>query len=416
MRILLEKKTSDKCIIALCLTILMSAYVTIKVPISGTSQSTVGLCVFDIIFIFLVTSRYKYLIRSKYVTCLKWSVLNICVGGVIALLHFIFNHRSPVEFIGIIRNLYFYSAIYCVFSCICNKKQINTALTYFFFINTSMFLFTAIVANIAAEYVCVHSLFPDHWYVAVCGLFYLPFYSQVNKRLVILNQVSVISAALLVGSRMAFIISTTSVVFLLLYALCDKSFEYKKKWAVFVVSGVGCVLVLCASCLDDHLVKARCQRAGNVISLVYLMVNGAKSETGFINESHVRSDLYRNRYKSLVMESVKCHPFFGEGKRIIEDLCGNKLYIHNFMYQIMYTFGIPYLMLYLCTVLYLFRGILLNKECVQSKMGYLLSIGVLYTFALVQPSVTGGPVSNIVIWLIAGLGMDRDDDEYTTER
>lgn len=411
----------------------LSVFLMIEIPVSSSRQSSLNLTAANILFCFLyvdILIHWKRIVecsRKLIIITLVFSA----VFAVIAAFHIIFEGKSIVNFIGIITNLFFYVSIvvWTQLREISKKDIVNACFIVCSFCACITFFVMVYVG--CTNDVSIESIFPDHLYISVAGLYMLPVFElysdlKIKRLLLVLNEVGVLLGVVFLGSRGATFLAMLGVTS---GHICKFIFKEKinltsiLKRTVLLLALVVFLYVFCEPLyLTVRLLRniawmlpTTISEEENVYDDVVLWndYKGKDIDLKFIlNElqrSAARSDDYRNE-ASKELENLNesdentAKIILGTGERLPLDDKGNVIYIHSSVKQIRYTFGNVGLWAYIAFIILAIIGLWLKIEDFKEFCSVFMFIICIIIFSLVQPTLTGGPFANVMIWMVYSLG------------
>ena len=417
----------------------------IWIPVSA-SQGSVSFGLSEI-YIILFSAYLAYLLlKKKYIlegVSKKIFILILIAGSVslaISAVH-ILRGKSVFEFVGAIRNLYACALIYFLYDAKkLQKKELLNGLMIFVLLMSASVFYTTVVYILQLD--IPQFLYPDSGYIAVAGIALLPLLAKelkwtlFSKIAMALNIVLALSSSLLKGSRAAWTLS----ILLLAASFAIMLIKKEKKVVMTTIASVLTSAVLVFSFVTfsgSSLVRAGVFRSSPIIRKITMIYLDNKYDinhispmsdkgddinvTDFPDEvtspddlqniisassgSGKRSNTIRtNAWKAFIGE-IKKSPLIGAGLRFLEvkDTFGTVMLVnsHNFILEIASLLGLIGVGAYLLVLAFILVRLIIYKGLFwNEKLLLLLSVGTIFVFAMVQPAISGGITSNILLWSI----------------
>ncbi len=423
----------------------------ISFPVPGASQGSVSVGVTDLLILVAVTVLlYRLLtrrwrLRGDALRLFLVAAVAVGLTGAAAAVH-VLRGSSPVEFIGAARNLYACVVIwFLVDSEAMSKEELGNGLVFFCCAECAMLAYSVVSSyslGALPEYT-----FPDCLYVSTAGVAVMIWFSSRESAAHWRRVLAVIytGVVLALGCAAA---SRTAVILVMFALLCGCVLlwrRYGKKLLKALGGALLCAL-MCAAALTVYnpiysvssLAKAvpgarqvLLSVAGidadanytqvlpeNIDSIEELLQTVAVSQGSAARSTATRSAIWQK----MIEEALKS-PLIGSGLRFVDiptDDGGTvSANAHNFLIEIFSLFGVVGLLCYAALMCFALRMVM-KKLPRGSGNGrfFLLASFTIYVFACLQPTLSGGILTDVLQWGLIALCTVRlpAADAATTQR
>lgn len=428
----------------------------IWIPVSA-SQGSVSfglselyILLFSAYLIYLLATK-KYVLEGLSKNIFFFVIISGVISALIAGIHII-KGQSVFEFIGVIRNLYACSIIYFLYDAnkISRKELLNGIMIFIMLMSVSVF-YTSVVISLRLD--VPKLIYPDNSYIAVAGIALLPFVSNklnwtlFSKITMVLSTTLAVCSSLLKGSRAAWTLSVFLVLAIFIIMFIKK---HKMAWRLILVSVMSSAVIIFSflAFSNSANVRAGMFRASplirNMVSTLYDLKEYEEPDNNDFNNidysaevkspedlqnivsatngSGMRSNSVRSSAWKAFIKEIEKSPLIGSGARFVEitDHFGNTMLVnsHNFILEIASLLGIIGIIAYLSLIVFVLTKLIFKGKLTwDEKIILLLTIGTIFMFALVQPAISGGITSNIIIWSVLAymLSLAKERGQTKTE-
>lgn len=430
--------------------LIFSTKYKIQLP-SSASQGKISVGVTELIILFCAVYLLYLLLKKEYILRgIAKKIFNICwisimISISVCSIHVIIQGKSIVEFVGVLRNLYACVLIYFLADAEkIRKEEIVNGIALFIVFMTFVTFYNSLAIKSTLE--LPDYSYSDSRYLTAAGSIWLPYVAYRNREdkfsmvLLYIDWIFLLPSILLVGSRAVWIVTVCMLFGAFVCMFVKRAWKNIKHMMISLVAGMTMICML-MSTIGTPTMLVSIFRASNIIQTVYVYGSGLGKAYKAVDEQEIlesavlptdinstdsvlqtavtaegsgkRSDSVRSMAWKLFGQKIAQHPIIGFGERFVETegqgAYVQKINAHNFLIEIAALMGIVGILAYLILLIFVYVYIMFKM-----KIGWLEKTIVIffsaaiYTFAMVQPVITGGITCDIFVWSIISFALLGD--------